>query len=125
MLASTKLASRTGVIIHAAERTSIASSTSKSAPMACSLLNVGCNLASRVQTPARRRAARRSTSVRAVSADASLPELKLTYFNVQGAGEKVRLALALGGIPFEDERVPFSKWRGRGCPLNHSDRQPL
>ena len=38
------------------------------------------------------------------------PTLKLTYFNIQGVAEKVRLTLALGGIPFEDVRVPFDAW---------------
>jgi glutathione S-transferase len=40
----------------------------------------------------------------------ALPALKLTYFNIQGAAEKVRLALTLGRIPFEDHRVPFAEW---------------
>lgn len=38
------------------------------------------------------------------------PKLKLTYFNIEGVAEKVRLALVLGGIEFEDERVSFDKW---------------
>jgi len=37
-------------------------------------------------------------------------DIKLTYFNIQGVAEKVRLALALGGITFVDERVDFSQW---------------
>lgn len=36
-----------------------------------------------------------------------IPALKLTYFPIQGVAEKVRLSFALGGIPFEDVRVPF------------------
>eukprot|EP01043_Picozoa_sp_COSAG02_P003010 COSAG02_NODE_71_length_42019_cov_36.443893_13_plen_223_part_00 len=40
----------------------------------------------------------------------ALPALKLTYFNIQGAAEKVRLALVLGKIPFDDHRVPFPEW---------------
>eukprot|EP00343_Euplotes_focardii_P007183 CAMPEP_0205818946 /NCGR_PEP_ID=MMETSP0206-20130828/1060_1 /ASSEMBLY_ACC=CAM_ASM_000279 /TAXON_ID=36767 /ORGANISM="Euplotes focardii, Strain TN1" /LENGTH=265 /DNA_ID=CAMNT_0053111861 /DNA_START=54 /DNA_END=851 /DNA_ORIENTATION=+ len=39
-----------------------------------------------------------------------LPKMKFTYFNIQGAGEKVRLALVLLGVPFEDERVDFKDW---------------
>ncbi|CAK0880835.1 unnamed protein product, partial [Prorocentrum cordatum] len=39
------------------------------------------------------------------------PTLKLTYFNIEGVVEKVRLALVLGGIEFEDERVSFDKWQ--------------
>lgn len=34
----------------------------------------------------------------------------LTYFDIKGAAEKVRLAFALSGIPFTDERVPFTDW---------------
>lgn len=36
-----------------------------------------------------------------------VPALKLTYFPIQGVAEKVRLALTLGNVPFEDVRVPF------------------
>lgn len=39
-----------------------------------------------------------------------MPKLKLTYFNMQVKGEKIRLAFHLGGIAFEDERIEFSKW---------------
>ena len=38
------------------------------------------------------------------------PVLKLVYFNIQGSGEKVRLALTLGKLAFEDVRAPFSEW---------------
>lgn len=37
-------------------------------------------------------------------------DIKLTYFDIAGAGEKVRLALMLGKIPFEDDRVNFQRW---------------
>jgi glutathione S-transferase len=36
--------------------------------------------------------------------------IKLTYFDIPGAGEKVRVALLLGKIPFTDERVGFPQW---------------
>jgi glutathione S-transferase len=36
--------------------------------------------------------------------------IKLTYFNIQGVAEKVRLALVLAGIPFEDVRVSNAEW---------------
>jgi glutathione S-transferase len=40
--------------------------------------------------------------------------LKLTYFDFHGGrGEPARLALSIGGIAFEDERVPFSDWERR------------
>lgn len=35
---------------------------------------------------------------------------KLTYFDIQGVAEKVRLAFVLSGTPFEDERVSFAQW---------------
>lgn len=38
------------------------------------------------------------------------PKLKLTYFEVTGRAEAVRLAFAIGGIDFEDERIPFKDW---------------
>jgi glutathione S-transferase len=39
-----------------------------------------------------------------------MKSIKLTYFDIQGVAEKVRLALVLGGIPFADVRVPFDQW---------------
>lgn len=36
--------------------------------------------------------------------------LKLTYFDIEGVAEPVRLALALAGVPFEDVRVKFPDW---------------
>ena len=41
-------------------------------------------------------------------------KLKLTYFDFHGGrGEPARLALSIGGIPFEDDRVPPSGWEQR------------
>ncbi|GFH49837.1 hypothetical protein CTEN210_06313 [Chaetoceros tenuissimus] len=40
-----------------------------------------------------------------------LQNCKLTYFNIPGRGEAIRLALTLGGISFTDERIQFSDWR--------------
>ena len=40
--------------------------------------------------------------------------LKLTYFDFHGGrGETARLALSIGGIAFEDDRVPFADWERR------------
>jgi glutathione S-transferase len=40
-----------------------------------------------------------------------LPKLKLSYFDFNGGrGEVARLALSLGGIPFEDDRIPLAEW---------------
>eukprot|EP00899_Mesostigma_viride_P022236 jgi/Mesvir1/3197/Mv16350-RA.1 len=33
------------------------------------------------------------------------PKLKVTYFDMKGRAEPTRVALTIGGIPFEDERV--------------------
>ena len=37
-------------------------------------------------------------------------QLKLTYFDSLGRGEPARLALKIGNIPFEDERIPIGAW---------------
>lgn len=43
-----------------------------------------------------------------------MSKLKLTYFDFQGGrGEPPKLALSIGGIPFEDDRVPPAEWEGR------------
>jgi glutathione S-transferase len=43
-----------------------------------------------------------------------LAKLKLTYFDFHGGrGEPARLALSIGGIPFEDDRVAPSNWPSR------------
>jgi len=47
---------------------------------------------------------------RASSASGADPRLTLTYFDIQGVGEKVRLALSLGKVPFDDARVQFGEW---------------
>merc|ERR1719276_466167 len=38
------------------------------------------------------------------------PSIKLTYFDIEGAAECVRLALTLAGAEFEDNRIDFSEW---------------
>lgn len=41
-----------------------------------------------------------------------MPKLKLSYFDFDGGrGEVARLALMLGKIPFEDDRIPPATWR--------------
>src|SRR5215470_9471797 len=43
-----------------------------------------------------------------------MSKLKLTYFDFHGGrGEPARLALAIGGIDFEDDRIPFADWARR------------
>lgn len=39
-----------------------------------------------------------------------MPSIKLTYFNIEAAAEKVRLALVMTGTPFEDSRISFEEW---------------
>jgi glutathione S-transferase len=38
------------------------------------------------------------------------PSIKLTYFDIEGRAEPVRLALLLSGTEFEDERIQFKDW---------------
>jgi len=38
------------------------------------------------------------------------PAFKLTYFNIEAAAEKVRLAFVLYGIDFVDDRIQFGEW---------------
>jgi glutathione S-transferase len=40
-----------------------------------------------------------------------LPSIKLTYFNIEGVAEKVRLAFALSKVEFEDKRISFDGWK--------------
>jgi prostaglandin-H2 D-isomerase / glutathione transferase len=43
-----------------------------------------------------------------------MTKLKLTYFDFHGGrGEPARLALSIGGIPFEDDRVKPAEWESR------------
>lgn len=37
-------------------------------------------------------------------------KLVLTYFDIKGKAEPVRLALAVGGVPFEDRRLQRGEW---------------
>lgn len=40
-----------------------------------------------------------------------LNKCKLTYFGIPGRAESIRLALAIGGIDFIDERIAFADWK--------------
>ena len=43
-----------------------------------------------------------------------MSKLKLIYFDIDGArGEAARLAMVIGGVPFEDDRVKFADWESR------------
>jgi len=60
-----------------------------------------------------------------------MAKLKLTYFDFHGGrGEPARLALSIGGIVFEDDRVAFTDWERRkpdtpfgGLPVLEVDGQ--
>ena len=41
--------------------------------------------------------------------------ITLKYFSIPGAAEKVRLALWLGGVEFDDVRVPPAEWPDLKC----------
>jgi len=38
------------------------------------------------------------------------PKIKLTYFDIEGVAEPIRLAFALADVEFEDDRINFSQW---------------
>lgn len=38
-------------------------------------------------------------------------KIKLTYFPIKARAESIRLALAIGGINFEDERITFETFK--------------
>lgn len=38
------------------------------------------------------------------------PAYKLTYFNITGLGEPIRMLLKYGGIDFEDIRIEEEDW---------------
>jgi len=46
----------------------------------------------------------------AVIAVGAPAKISLTYFGIQAAAEKVRLAFHLGGVDFEDVRIAFPEW---------------
>eukprot|EP01091_Cochliopodium_minus_P021198 TRINITY_DN95_c0_g3_i2.p1 TRINITY_DN95_c0_g3~~TRINITY_DN95_c0_g3_i2.p1 ORF type:complete len:117 (+),score=25.89 TRINITY_DN95_c0_g3_i2:72-422(+) len=42
-----------------------------------------------------------------------MSNLKITYFNAEGRAEPIRLALFIGGIEFDDERIDFPELQKR------------
>jgi glutathione S-transferase len=60
------------------------------------------------------------------------PKIKLTYFDMEGAAECIRLALVLTGTEFEDERIQGSQWKDMkpktpygGLPIMTVDDGPM
>lgn len=49
---------------------------------------------------------------------------RLVYFNIEGAGEKVRLCFVLAGIKFEDKRISFDEW-GKLKPKTKYGQLPI
>ncbi|RHY34067.1 hypothetical protein DYB32_001144 [Aphanomyces invadans] len=45
-------------------------------------------------------------------------DLQLTYFDMPGRGEFIRLLLTYGGIPFDDVRIKFQDWRATKTVLH-------
>jgi len=39
-----------------------------------------------------------------------MSQFKVTYFNIEGAGEPVRLAFVLNNLEFEDNRIDWKEW---------------
>nr|CAD7259030.1 unnamed protein product [Timema shepardi] len=60
------------------------------------------------------------------------PTYKLTYFNVKGLGEAIRIILSYGQQEFEDNRIEFNEWQkikpttpfGK-CPILEINGKPL
>lgn len=46
------------------------------------------------------------------------PKYKLTYFNVKGLAESIRLLLSYGGIQFEDNRIDKANWAAYKTSMN-------
>lgn len=62
-----------------------------------------------------------------------MPKLELSYFDFpNGRGEAARLALVVGGLDFEDQRIPVSEWPKQreqmffhAVPVLHADGDSL
>nr|AAN85429.1 glutathione-S-transferase [Pyrocystis lunula] len=60
----------------------------------------------------RLRAAWKAASSKTGSGGKEFPSIKFTYFTVEGGGECIRLAFALGGVPYIDDRIDMAtQWK--------------
>lgn len=46
------------------------------------------------------------------------PKYKLTYFNMTGLGEPIRMLFAYGGIKYEDNRIETEDWPALNQVIN-------
>jgi len=80
----------------------------------CNLLHLRCPLQrSFVSCRVARPAPRNFQGVQVLASlrgSDTMPNIKVTYFNIEAAAEKVRLALCAAGLEFEDDRVDFRNW---------------
>jgi glutathione S-transferase len=51
--------------------------------------------------------------------------LKLTYFPIKARAEPTRLALHIGGVPFEDVRIPMDQWPAMKAHTPFQHRLPV
>eukprot|EP01064_Diplonema_japonicum_P023857 TRINITY_DN342_c0_g1_i10.p1 TRINITY_DN342_c0_g1~~TRINITY_DN342_c0_g1_i10.p1 ORF type:complete len:242 (+),score=87.91 TRINITY_DN342_c0_g1_i10:64-726(+) len=54
-----------------------------------------------------------------------MPAIKILYFPLPGRAEPARLALAVGGIAFEDERISGADWASKVKPTVAPRQMPL
>jgi len=47
-----------------------------------------------------------------------MPAYKLTYFNIRGKGEIIRLLFAVAGVDYEDERIDRDDWANQKAKVN-------
>jgi len=54
-----------------------------------------------------------------------MPEYKLTYFNIRGKGQAIRLLLLDQGVPFEDETTDYASFVQNIKPTLHFGQLPV
>jgi len=45
-----------------------------------------------------------------ICAKRTMPDYKLTYFQMRARGEVIRMIFAVAGVPYEDHRIEWSEW---------------